>query len=165
MRQLLPWRKWIILFCNPKSSCIRHMDVSLLSSIYSSPSAKGSYRDFMIEIVCQGSVSIEYQIMFECPRWWYCRIYRLILSFHLPKFITIFRGENICLLHILAFCWPFVLIIVPKDKLHRLLWREVIWHIGKSIILESDTLSFKIIESVLMQCIVHRATCEIFPPS
>ena len=59
-----PGRKWIILYCSPKSSCVRHIDVSLLSSIYSSSSAKGSSRDFMIETVCQSCVSTEYRTIF-----------------------------------------------------------------------------------------------------
>lgn len=112
-------RKWITRYCNLKCACVRHVNVSLLSSICSSHSAKGFSRNSVTETVCQGSVAIEYQIMFQCTIWWSDKNCRLTLDLHLPKIYNYFPRKKICPLHILDFGCPFVLTIVPKDKVHR----------------------------------------------
>ena len=93
-KQLFPGKKVANSTLQPPGYMCQTQLVFLLSSIYSSHSAKGSSMDFIIETVCQGSVAIEYQIIFEGTIWWSDRIYRLALSFHLLQIYNYFPREN-----------------------------------------------------------------------
>lgn len=121
MRQLLPGKQMDNSALQPPGCMCQTQLVSQLSSIYCSHSAKGSSWDFNTDRVYQSSVVVEYQNIFKYINWLSERIYRLALCFHLLQIYNHFpRKKKICLLHHLDFGWPFVLTMIPREKVHRL---------------------------------------------